>query len=330
MKIGVFTVLYHELPLEAALDKIAAQGAEAVEISTGNYAPNTHCDVSALLADRGATRRFKEEIEGRGLAISGLSQHGNPLHPQEGIARATHETWRATVQLAELLEVPFVLAFSGCPGDSAGALRPNWVTCAWPDDYPEILDWQWNERVIPYWTREAAYARDHGVRIAMEMHPGFVVYNAETLLRLREAAGPEIGANFDPSHLFWQGADVVEVIDELGRDGALFHVHAKDTHLNRANVRLNGVLETKPGAAGPPELVAARAWIFRTIGYGQGEQQWREIVSALQANNYDGVLSVEHEDPLLSIDEGFAKAVELLQRILPREPVEFEGKDTGP
>jgi sugar phosphate isomerase/epimerase len=330
VKIGVFTVLYQDLPLEAALDRIAALGVEAVEISTGNYAPSTHCDLHALLADREAARRFKEGIEGRGLVISGLSQHGNPLHPQEELARATHETWRATVQLAELLEVPFVLAFSGCPGDRAGARYPNWVTCAWPDDYPAILEWQWTQCVLPYWTREAAYAREHGVRIAMEMHPGFVVYNTETLLRLRDAAGPEIGANFDPSHLFWQGAEVVEVIDELGRADALFHVHAKDTYLNAANVRLNGVLDTKPGAAGPPELVAARSWIFRTIGYGQGEQQWREIVSALQANSYDGVVSVEHEDALLSIDEGFAKAVELLQRILPREPaVNVQGTDTG-
>lgn len=321
MKIGVFTVLYQDLSLDAALDKIAALGVEAVELSTGNYAPNTHCDPRALLADRNAARRFKEAIEHRGLVISGFSQHGNPLHPQEEAAAAAHQTWRATVQLAEVLEVPFVLAFSGCPGDHPSARYPNWVTCPWPDDYLEVLEWQWDERVLPYWTRETAYARDHGVRIAMEMSAGFVVYNRETLLRLRDAAGPELGANLDPSHLFWQGADPVEVINDLGRVGALFHVHAKDTYLNPTNVRLNGVLDAKPGTAGPPELVGERSWIFRTIGYGQGERTWRDIVSALQANGYDGVVSIEHEDALLSIDEGFAKAVELLQRILPREPV---------
>jgi sugar phosphate isomerase/epimerase len=320
MKIGVFTVLYQHLPLETALDKIAALGVEAVEISTGNYAGSAHCDVQSLLGDGDALRRFKDAIESRGLVISGLSQHGNPLHPQEEVARATHETWRATVQLAERLEVPVVLAFSGCPGDGPGATYPNWVTFPWPEDFLEILDWQWNESVLPYWTREAEYAREHGVRIAIEMSPGFVVYNLETLLRLRNAAGPEVGVNFDPSHLFWQGADVVEVINALGREGALFHVHAKDTYLNGANIRLNGVLDAKPGTAGPVESVAARSWIFRTIGYGQGEQKWREIVSALQASAYDGVVSIEHEDPLLSLDEGFAKAVELLQRILPREP----------
>lgn len=321
MKIGVFTVLYQHLPFETALDRIAARGVEAVEISTGNYAGNAHCDLQVMHGDHAALEQFRNAIERRGLVISGFSQHGNPLHPQEDVARSTHETWRATVQLAELLEVPFVLGFSGCPGDSPGARYPNWVTFPWPDDYSELLDWQWNERVLPYWTREAEYAREHGVRIAIEMSPGFVVYNLETLLRLRSAAGPEIGVNFDPSHLFWQGADVVEVINALGQAGALFHVHAKDTYLNGANVRLNGVLDTKPGTAGPAELVAGRSWIFRTIGYGQGEQRWREIVSALQANGYDGVVSIEHEDPLLSLDEGFAKAVELLQRILPREPV---------
>ena len=321
MKIGVFTVLYRDLPFEAALDKIAAQGVEAVEISTGNYAGTDHCDAQALIEDEAARRRFKEAIESRGLVISGFSQHGNPLHPQDGIARAMHETWRATVQLAELLEVPVVLAFSGCPGDSPTARFPNWVTFPWPDDYAEVLEWQWNERVLPYWTREAAFAREHGVRIAIEMSPGFVVYNLETLLRLRSAAGSEIGVNFDPSHLFWQGADVVAVIDALGREDAIFHVHAKDTYLNRSNIRLNGVLDAKPGTAGPASLVDRRSWIFRTIGYGQGEQTWREIVSALQANGYDGVVSIEHEDALLSLDEGLEKAVGLLKRILPRQAV---------
>lgn len=321
MKIGVFTVLYQHLPLETALDRIAARGVEAVEISTGNYAGNAHCDLQAVLGDDAALDRFRSAVESRGLVISGLSQHGNPLHPQEEVARVTHETWRATVQLAELLEVPVVLAFSGCPGDSPEATYPNWVTFPWPDDFLEILEWQWNERVLPYWILETEYAREHGVKIAIEMSPGFVVYNLETLLRLREAAGPDLGVNFDPSHLFWQGADVVEVINALGQAGALFHVHAKDTQFNGANIRLNGVLDAKPGTAGPLENVAARSWIFRTIGYGQGEQRWREIVSALQANGYEGVVSIEHEDPLLSIDEGFEKAVELLQRILPREPV---------
>jgi sugar phosphate isomerase/epimerase len=207
-----------------------------------------------------------------------------------------------------------VIAFSGCPGDHPGARFPNWVTCAWPNDFLEILEWQWNERVLPYWSAEAAFAQENGVRIAFEMHPGFVVYNPETLLRLREAAGDAVGANFDPSHLFWQGIDPVEAIRTIGQAGALFHFHAKDTYLDAANVRVNGVLDAKQY-----DRVLERAWTFRTVGYGHGEAVWRDIVSALRVVGYDGAISIEHEDILLSIDEGLEKAVRFLQGLLFRE-----------
>src|SRR5690606_21389141 len=205
MKLGIFTVLFQNLSFEDALDKIAAAGLEAVEIGTGGYPGSAHCDVEALLADPAKARAYRQAVESRGLMISALSVHGNPLHPNTELAQADHEAWRRTVMLAELLEVPVINVLSGCPGDHPGAKYPNWATCAWPPDYMEILEWQWPNVVIPYWQREAAYAREHGIRIAVEMHPGFVVYNPETLLKLREAVGPEIGCNFDPSHLFWLG-----------------------------------------------------------------------------------------------------------------------------
>jgi sugar phosphate isomerase/epimerase len=315
MKLGVFTVLYQDLPFEEALDKVREMGVEAVELGTGNYPGNQHCDPDELLGNETKVRAFRSAVEERGLLISALSQHGNPVHPDETFAGRSHQTWRKTVQLAEALEVPVVIAFSGCPGDHEGARFPNWVTCSWPPDYPEILEWQWNEVVIPYWSREAEYARQHGItKIAFEMHPGFVVYNPETLMRLRAAVGPEIGANLDLSHLFWQGIDPVEAIKFLGRQEAIFHFHAKDTYLDRSNIRLNGVLDTKHYGQ-----VLDRSWVFRTVGYGQGEDTWRDIVSALRAVNYDYVMSIEHEDSLLSIDEGLQKAVDLLSRLLFRE-----------
>ncbi len=314
MKLGVFTVLYQDLPFEEALDKLAALGVEAVEVGTGNYPGTAHCDPETLLADEERARQFRRAVEERGLVISALSQHGNPLHPDSDFARASHETWRKTLRLAELLEVPVVVGFAGCPGDHDGARYPNWVTCAWPEDFQQILAWQWNDRVIPYWAEEAQVARRHGVRIAFEMHPGFVVYNTETLLRLRDAVGPDVGANFDPSHLVWQGVDPRESIRELGRADALFHVHAKDVYLDERNINVNGVLDTKHYGQ-----ILERSWTFRTIGYGQGERMWRDLVSALRAVGYDYVLSIEHEDMLLSIDEGLAKAVELLQRVLVKE-----------
>ncbi|HEY5986858.1 MAG TPA: sugar phosphate isomerase/epimerase [Streptosporangiaceae bacterium] len=311
MKLGVFTVLYQKLPFERALDKLASMGAEAVEIGTGNFPGNAHCKPQELLADPGSAKRFRKAVEKRDLFISGLSQHGNPLHPDTQIARQAHETWRATVQLAEMLEVPVVNAFSGCPGDQNGARYPNWVTCSWPDDYARVLEWQWSEKVIPYWTEEAQFADQHGVDIGFEMHPGFVVYNPETLLRLREACGPRIGANLDPSHLFWQGIDPVEGIKLLGRERSIFHTHAKDTYLDRANIARNGVLDTKHYGR-----VLERSWVFRTVGYGQGEKVWRDIISALRAANYDYVVSIEHEDSLMSIDEGLQKGIDVLKAIL--------------
>jgi sugar phosphate isomerase/epimerase len=315
MKLGVFTVLYRDLPFEQMLDKVVELGLDAVELGTGNYPGDAHCKPDELLADPQKAQAYKRAIESRGLQISGLSQHGNPVHPDAGFRERDRATWEKTVRLAEVLEVPVVMAFSGCPGDHEGAKYPNWVTCPWPDDYLKILDWQWNDVVIPYWTEAASFAKSHGVeRIAFEMHPGFVVYNPETLLKLREAVGPQIGANLDPSHLFWQGIDIVEAIKLLGREQAIFHVHAKDTAIDRGNVARNGVLDTKHYGE-----ILDRSWTFRTVGYGQGEKVWRDFISALRAVGYDDVLSMEHEDLLLSVDEGLRKGVELLQNLILRE-----------
>lgn len=314
MKLGVMTVLYQHLPLEEALDRVAAMGVEAVELGTGNYPGNHHCNPDELLSAPDNARQLRRQIEKRGLMISALSAHGNPLHPDEDAAAAAHETWRKTVRLAALLEVPVVIGFSGCPGDHPGASKPNWVTCAWPTDFLEVLEWQWSERVVPYWVDEAAFAEHHGVKVALEMHPGFVVYNPETLLRLRGAAGSAIGANFDPSHLFWQGIDAVEAIKALGRERAIFHVHAKDTYIDPTNARVNGVLDTKDYGR-----IAERSWIFRTVGYGQNDKVWRDIMSALRTVGYDYVMSIEHEDALLSIDEGLKKAVDFLNGLLFKE-----------
>jgi sugar phosphate isomerase/epimerase len=315
LKLGVFTVLFSDLAFEPMLDRVAALGLDAVELGTGNYPGNAHCDADALLADAGKRRALLAAVEERGLVISALSCHGNPLHPDESVASAAHETWRKTARLAVELGVEVVNCFSGCPGDGPGAKAPNWVTCAWPPEYGETLEWQWNEVAIPYWRDEAAFARETGLsKIALEAHPGFLVYNPETVLRLREAAGPEIGANFDPSHFVWQGIDPLAAVRVLGDAGAIFHVHAKDVYLDRANIAVNGVLDTKHYTR-----FAERSWSFRSVGYGQDEKFWRDLVSALRVAGYDGVMSIEHEDGLASVDEGLAKAVDVLQRVLLRD-----------
>ena len=164
------------------------------------------------------------------------------------------------ILLAEKLGLHQINTFSGCPGDHPGAKYPNWVVCPWPEDFLKILEYQWNDVLIPYWEKKAAFAREHGVnQIALELHPGFCVYNTESLLKLRAAVGPEIGANLDPSHLIWQGMDPVMVIRTLGE--AIFHFHAKDTKVDPYNTAVNGVLDTKHYSD-----EAHRSWIFRSVG----------------------------------------------------------------
>jgi sugar phosphate isomerase/epimerase len=314
----VLTVLYSERPLGEVLDRAGELGLDAVELGTGNYPGAAHADPVELLADPAAARRLREEVAARGLQISALSCHGNPLHPDEALARTHHETWRRTLELANALEVDVVNTFSGCPGDGTGSRCPNWITCPWPPEYAETLAWQWDECAIPYWRAEAAHAGELGIRgVGIEMHPGFLVYNPETLLRLRAAVGDLIAANFDPSHLFWQGIDVIGAIRELGGAGAIVHAHAKDTYVDERNVRRNGVLDAKTY-----DQLRERAWSFRTVGFGHDEGLWREIVSELRLVGYDDVLSIEHEDALASRDEGLEQAVALLRRVMLRDPPE--------
>src|SRR5215471_6460237 len=301
MKVGVFTPLLAQLPLSDVLKKLASHGIQTIELGTGNYPGDAHCKLS-MLQDKHALREFKATIQDHGFTISALSCHGNPLHPDPAIAKLHAETNRKTILLAEKLEVSVVVDFSGCPGDSPKAKYPNWVTCPWPPDFLDILKWQWEKVVEPYWVKRAKFAADHGVKIAIEMHPGFVVYSPETMLRLRELAGPSIGCNYDPSHMFWQNINPVDAIRVLG--DAIFHVHAKDTEIYEQNLPKTGVLDTKLYTD-----ERNRAWIFRTCGYGHDAGWWKEFASTLRMFGYDYVLSIEHEDTLLSPEEGLRRAI---------------------
>lgn len=310
MKLGVFTVLLSAKGLEESLAYLKESGVQAVELGAGGYPGKAHINPDELLNDESAINKIKEMIKKYDMTISALSCHGNPVHPQKEIARSFHEDFEKAVLLAEKLGVDRICGFSGCPGDSENSLYPNWVTCPWPDDFLKILDYQWNEVLIPYWIKTAKFAIDHGVnKICFEMHPGFSVYNPESLLKLRAAVGDIIGANFDPSHLFWQGIDPVAAIRKLG--SAIYHFHAKDTKIDAYNTAVNGVLDVKHYG---DEI--NRSWIFRTVGYGHDYQVWKDIVSALRMVGYDYVMSIEHEDSLMSVNEGLQKAIVFLKEVM--------------
>lgn len=310
MKLGVMTVLLGDLTLEETLKYLKSLGVQAVEIGCGGTPGTAHANAVEFIKHPHFIDEFKATIDKYGLPISCLSVHGNPVHPQKEIARSYHEQFEAAVLLAEKIGVDTITGFSGCPGDCEHSKYPNWVTCTWPGDFQEILAYQWEEVLIPYWKKEAAFCKAHGVnKIAFEMHPGFCVYNPATLLRLREAVGDIIGANIDPSHLFWQGIDPVAAIRAL--KGAIYHFHAKDTYIDPYRVAVNGVLDTQPF-----NKMNERSWIFRTVGYGHGEEVWRAICSELRLAGYDHVISIEHEDGLMTTREGLEKAVAFLQKVM--------------
>jgi len=318
MQVGVFSFVFQPLlTFDKALGRIADSGATMVEIGSGGYVAENgtpYCVPRELLENKSKLKRFERTVRGHKLGISALSCHGNPLHPNREIAARHDRDLRDSILLARELGVKTVVTFSGCPGDSDNAAYPNWITCPWPTDFSTLVHWQWNAKVIPYWSELNEFAaKNGGIQIALEPHPGFVVYNCETALRLRRAAGENIGVNFDPSHLFWQQIDPIAAVRELG--DAIFHVHAKDTQIDSQNTSVNGVLDTKSYSD-----EAHRSWIFRTVGYGHDLKFWRDLVSSLRLIGYDGVLSMEHEDSLMSLREGLLKGVAALREVLLSDP----------
>ncbi|MDI9639453.1 sugar phosphate isomerase/epimerase [Kamptonema cortianum] len=318
MRIGLFTALFGDKPLSEALDIAQSLGLGAVEIGAGAYPGSPHLDVNHLLQSKKDRDLLMKQITDRGMILSAISVHGNPLHPVKSIAEEHHEAFVNAVKLAHALEIDCVNGFSGCPGDGPGAKNPNWVTCAWPDEYREILDWQWRKKVVPYWKSQAAFLAEHKVRFGIEMHPGFVVYNNDTLLKLRKMIGKNgdyVGANFDPSHLWWQGIDPIAAVRELGSHGAIVHVHAKDARVDTYNSGKNGNLDTKSYGD-----ILNRSWVFRSVGYGHGVEWWKDFVSNLRMVGYDFVMSIEHEDGLMSPMEGLTKAVDVLNQAMIQDP----------
>jgi len=314
MKLGFLTALYSNMPLKKVLELTRPLGLEAIEVGTGNYPGDPHAPLQELLKSKPKRDELLALVKSEGLIISALSCHGNCLHPDENFAKKSQQVQTDTIKLAELMGIKTVIDFSGCPGSDEGAKRPSWVTCPWPPEYLEALEWQWDKKVIPYWSKQAKFAKEHGVQVAFEMHPGFVVYNTDTLLKIRKACGNNLGANLDPSHLFWQGMEPIDVVRALGK--AIFHVHAKDSLVYPQNARVNGVLDTKHYG---DEI--NRSWIFRTCGFGHSVEWWKDFVSTLRMVGYDHVLSIEHEDSLMSNNEGLRKAVECLKQAIISEKV---------
>jgi sugar phosphate isomerase/epimerase len=308
MHIGLVTDSLSQLSLNDLLKASAELKIDCLEFPCGNWSPAPHVALDRLLESDAARREFLAKIADHGLRLSALNCSGNPLHPgAEGLRQ--HEITVKTFQLARRFGVDTIVMMSGLPG-GPGDANPNWITTEWPLSCREILKWQWEERLVPYWREMVTLAADNGVKkICLELHGYQAVYNPSGLLRLREIIGPLIGANYDPSHPMWMGADPLSAVRHLGE--AIYYVHAKDTRIEPGLGGIDGVLDTVPG-----DRPRQRAWNYVTLGTGHGEEWWRQFVMALRLVGYDGVLSIEHEDTLLDPRAGVAKSVALLRNVI--------------
>lgn len=314
MKLGFVSDSLGGMSFEALLDNAARLGVSGVEVNTGGWSTAPHFDLQSMKASADSRRDFAKAFENRGLEIIALNANGNPLHPTQP---EQGECLKDTIRIAGDMGIKTVCAMSGLPAGREGDLMPNWVVSSWPPETQAILRYQWEEKLLPFWTEIAALARENGVaRIALELHGNQYVYNVPSLLKLRAAVGPVIGANLDPSHLFWMGADPLVAALALGE--AVHHVHAKDTMLNGPVQATTSLLEN-----GSLTDIPARSWSYITLGFGHGEEWWRQFCYHLKMAGYDGWLSVEHEDVLLNSLEGLEKSIALLKGVMPVAASDF-------
>jgi sugar phosphate isomerase/epimerase len=316
MKLSAFTVLYKDRPLPEVLDIFKSKGILHAEIGSGGFIGKNHCNPGNLLTVRSAREKFLDLFHSRGMDISCLSCHGNPLHPQKDLALSYHQDIKESIDLAALLGVERIVTFSGCPGDSDTATYPNWPVSPFPEDFQSIVAWQWEKKLIPYWKELGKYAEDKGVKVAMEMHGGYSVHSPATAIRMRKETGCKaLGANLDPSHMWWQGIDPAQAARYLGKEDCLYYFHAKDAAIDPNYVSYFGVTDMQSFST-----VFGRAWQFRTVGFGHDLKTWADLFSTMRSVGYDDFVSIEHEDSYMSVEEGLDKAVANLRHVLMVQP----------
>ncbi|MEX5302501.1 sugar phosphate isomerase/epimerase family protein [Kocuria sabuli] len=325
MKLGVYNAILHDRPLPDALKVIADLGLTGIEINTGGFLPAVHVpDMDQILVSDAARDDYLGVFEGTGVSIAGLNCNGNPLHPKRGIGERHAEDIRRSIRLAHRLGQDRVVTMSGLPGGEPGATVPNWIVNAWNSASLDVLDYQWGI-VADFWRETDRLAADHGVKVALELHPQNVVFNTADVRRLIDLTGAtHVGVELDASHLFWQQMDPVAVVRELGP--LIFHAAAKDVRINQENAALYGVLDnsfrrlsseedrTNLGgdewANGWPK---DSAWDFVALGRGHDTAYWAEFLAALHEVDPDMAVNIEHEDVSLGRIEGLEIAAGVLK-----------------
>jgi len=303
MRLGYIPDSLGHLKLDYMLDAVRALGVDAIELTTGNWSKAPHINLDELVANSEARKRLKDSFSSRNMEIAALNCSGNPLAFEKDM-----EVTLKTFQLSEQLGIKKVVMMSGLPSGCKNDITPVWITTSWPPITQDILKYQWEEVAIPTWIKLVKQAKDFGIeKIALENHGWQLVYNPETLLKLRKEVGPMIGMNLDPSHLFWMGGDPIEALRELG--DALYHIHAKDSRTERGLVGPNGVLDTKP-----IEDYSNRSWNYVAVGCGHSVQWWKEFFSVARMIGYNDVVSLEMEDLTMDALTGVKMSIEVIKQ----------------
>ena len=323
MKLGVYTAILHDRDLPSALKVISSLGLEGAEINVGGFIGTPHIPIDDILLSRAAREDYLGIFEDAGIALTGFNVNGNALHPDRAVREKHAADLQQAIELAGLLGVQRIVAMSGVPGGHAGAAAPNWVVNPWDSAYLDILDYQWAV-AVPFWQDIDARARNNDTKVAIEMHPQNLVFNPATMSRLVERTGAtHLGAEMDPSHLFWQGIDPVAVIRHLGPP--VLHAAAKDTRINDA-CRINGVLDDRFRRLRPDEdrvnlggnyfvneWPRNSSWDFVAVGRGHDTDFWAQFLRALNETDPDMAVNIEHEDVELGRIEGLETAARTLQ-----------------
>jgi sugar phosphate isomerase/epimerase len=309
--IALLTDALGDMPLDAALAWCAGHGITAVEIGVGGYSPAPHIDLEQVLSSQAERVRFRERLDSHGVELVALNASGNPLHPDAAIAKAHDRALRGAAELAATLGVSRVVAMSGCPGGPGGGGWPVFAGGAWLPDMENLWDWQWEHQIAPYWRglSEWASTAAPGVNICLELHPGTSIYNVASFEQLRGICGDNVKVNLDPSHFWWQGIDPVTTVRALG-DSVGF-VHGKDTIVYPERVALHGVLDFRW-----PADAETMPWHFCAVGRGRPLAEWQELMLALREAGYVGPVSIEHEDPTLTAEEGVIASLDGLRAVI--------------
>jgi len=326
MRLGAYTACLHDRPLDEALGALAGLGLTGAEINSGGFIGTPHLPVGDLLGSASARSEYLDRFNTAGITLTGLNCNGNPLNPDPEVGPKHAADLHRSIELAALLGVRRVVTMSGLPGGHPGARTANWVVNPWDSQFTDMLDHQWNEVAVPFWRDIQARAAAADVKVCIEMHPHNLVFNPATLERLVERTNAtHVGAEMDPSHLFWQGIDPVAAVRHLG--DLVFHAAAKDTRINESNVRIHGVLDDRftrrPADQNPLNLGGDNflnawprdpSWQFVAVGRGHGvDDFWTPFLQALHDVDPGMAVNIEHEDTELDQFEGLRRAAESLR-----------------